>query len=72
MFSVLKYISILVRVPGREVHTRTSFKTAFPETSIFNSASVYKYPSRGYKTFTKFIHTLFSTPLRGEKQEMNF
>jgi hypothetical protein len=41
-----------------------------------------RHPSRGYfvqspllrgiSTFTKFIHTLFSTLLRGEKQEMNF
>jgi hypothetical protein len=29
-------------------------------------------PQGGINTFTKFIHTLFSTPLRGEKQEINF
>jgi hypothetical protein len=27
---------------------------------------------RGISTFTKFIYTFFSTPLRGEKQGMNF
>jgi hypothetical protein len=29
-------------------------------------------PFKGISPFTKFILILFSTPLRGEKQEMNF
>jgi hypothetical protein len=42
MFSVLKYVYILVPAPGREVLTNASFKTVFPKTSIFNSASTDK------------------------------
>jgi hypothetical protein len=34
--------------------------------------TLFSAPLRGISTFTKFIHTLFNTPLRGEKQEMNF
>jgi hypothetical protein len=29
-------------------------------------------PHKGESTFAKLIFTLFSTPLRGEKQEMDF